>query len=327
MAKTDYSTIVIPSSPKDRVIVAQCLEQAVASKTRTMAEAALQKDIKKRLNDEYNLPTDLVNQWINDLMDPEKRLASEAKFEAIEAGRSAFIDQASANKKAVTKEQVELFKFETPKYEGDVTQKAKELLDNLSDEEEEIVVVKETTKPKADKPKADKPKADKPKPKAKDTVKPDVKPDVTPEVKTEITPDDDDDDEFDTLFDELTPEPETIKKEVVADDDDDIADMFAESAADLGNSPTNEDFEAVNKAAEASALELADDDIDDEFSDISTTLDAPITKDSKADVDDIFDGLEEFDSLTNSNIEADPEPAKKNDIDDDDDLDSLFDDL
>lgn len=356
MAKTDYSSIVIPSSPKDRVIIARCLQEFVDSKTRVSGEAALQKDIKKRIKDSYNIPSELVTQWVADLMDPEQRQASEAKFEAIEAGRVAFIDQNKSNLSRVNSGKGDKdidVKFDKPATKPVDTNAAKELLDDLAGfvdtnevesgdefqqliEDEPLVIdpIKETPpieepakKAPAKKAAAKKAPVKQTEPEKTVTDDIDIQLDTkTVDIKTEpfINTAELDDLELDDLFDELVVDTKPKvdeKSQVIADDE--LDDMFAESGKGLGDSPTNEDFEAVSKAAEASAAEL-DSLLDDEFSNLAVTLDTPITKDTVADLDDTFAGLEEFDTLVNNNTPT--AEAKKAPVVDDD-LDALFDSL
>lgn len=301
MAKVDYTSIVIPSNAKDRVILTKCMEEVINSKARAQAETALQKDVFERIKTEYNIPKDIVNTWINEMIDPEKRSVSEAKQELIESGRVALIDQATANREHAAG--MAAADFDPASLQSDADRakemETKRLADAAKREQEEQMKIEAAMAEKE----------------AKEAealnVQTETPKEPEPEPVIDVL------DEIDTLEEPVVKEPTPTEDKVT----DDFGDMFAESAAGLGDMPTDEDFAAVNAAADAQAAESEE----DLFGDLDTvdTKVEPVVADSIADDDDIFAGLDDlsFDEPTKTE-----EPAPL-DVADDLEIDDIFADL
>lgn len=259
-----FENVVIPSSPKDRLIIGQCMKQIVDSKVRADAETALQKEIKARLKDDYGMPGALVNQWVKDMLDPAKRKAEEQKQELLDQGRHAFIDSEAQNKAQAAKDSV------TGTKAADAVFGTQTDTTPTFDEKPEEVAERPTTE--------------------------------------------DDELSLDDLQEEIATEPEP---EVEAEPKT----MF-DSAADLGNEPTQEDIDTVSDNADKIAEE-----VNAEFAELEeSTLEVETPKEeTKIDDLEIEDDLFADDFDFNADSKLDDVPTLE--TTDFDEVDDLFADL
>lgn len=305
MAKVDYTSIVIPSNPKDRVILTKCMEEIINSQARQQAEKEMQKDVFDRVKKEYNIPKDILNTWISEMNDPEKRSVAEAKQELIESGRVALIDQAAANKEHAAGAAAADFDVASLQSDADHAKEMEEkrLADAKKREEEEEM--------KRELEASEKEAAD-----VIDQGEAEFEADAMA-ADADATIEDLD------LIDSIADDEVKPEKEPETTGDDDFTDMFAESAGDLGEMPTDEDFAAVNAAADAQA----DESVDDMFGDLDTvdTTSEPVV-DNVASDDDIFAGLDDDFSFDSDTATTTEEPAPL-DVADDIEIDDIFADL
>lgn len=64
MSQATETSFVLPSSPSDLKKIRQMLDEAVNCKIRIDGEKEAEKDIKKRIADEFELPKELINSLV-----------------------------------------------------------------------------------------------------------------------------------------------------------------------------------------------------------------------------------------------------------------------